>query len=343
MTRPARRRRGRSGLLLGLLAVLVLLWVGYWYAAHSIADAAIDRVTTAEIGGHVVDCGGRSLGGFPLRLDLRCVRATYAEPNRQLTAAIDGVSTTAPLYWPGYVEATIDGPLVVNAPALDLAVTSSWQQATGNAMAGLSGLKSIAATFLKPRVENSSGQPGWPIAAASADTATVTVEPGSAGSYTLFASANGLVLARKDGSRLPVIDGEARFSALDVGGALGMDPMQTILDWLRTGGTLEIERLKLTAAGNTTDVSGHLTISDTGVLTGNLDVRFTNLAALPDLAEAISPGSRDQAAQAAGVLAAFTIPVETEYGPARQTTLVIKDGLVAVGIIPVGQIPPIRF
>jgi hypothetical protein len=182
-----------------------------------------------------------------------------------------------------------------------------------------------------------------PLASATADKAAVAIEPGSAGSYVVSASTSGLALTWRDGTDFPEIDGEARITALDFGGSLGMDPVETILGWLRAGGTVKIDQLRLTTGGNTTDVRGRLTVSADGVVSGSLDLSFTDLAALPDLAETIRPGSREQAAQAVGMLAAFTIPVETDIGPARQTTLVIRDGLVAVGIIPVGQIPPIRF
>lgn len=343
MTRRTKPMRRRSRWLLGLLAVIVLLWIGYWYAAHSFADAAIERATTAGPGGAVVECDGRSLGGFPLRLDLSCGRVTYAEPELQLTAAVDGIATSAPLYWPGHVDAALGGPMVINAPPLDLALTTSWQAATGTVQAGLGGLQSVSASFARPSVENGGGTRHLPFTAAVAEQATAMVEPADDGAYTFAAAADGLELTLADGRAFPVIDGNAHITALDVGDNLGMAPQQTMRDWLRRGATVEIDRVKLATTDNTIDMSGRLSLSDGGLLSGNVDVRFTNLEALPDLIEAIRPGSRDQAAQAVGALAAFTIPVETEDGPARQTTLVIKDGLVAVGIIPIGQIPPIRF
>ena len=40
---------------------------------------------------------------------------------------------------------------------------------------------------------------------------------------------------------------------------------------------------------------------------------------------------------------ALTIPVSTPDGPARQTALIIRKGVVSIGIVPIGTIPPLKF
>ena len=84
--------------------------------------AAIDRVTMRPVAGGRFACAGQTLGGFPLRLDFGCARAAYGDgpqgTGERLSAALGGLQASAPLYWPGYVEATLTGPFVVNAPRL---------------------------------------------------------------------------------------------------------------------------------------------------------------------------------------------------------------------------------
>ena len=90
----------------------------------TLAENTIARLNAAPVNGKKIGCTEVVLDGFPLRLDFRCARGTYVEAGDRITAALGGVAATAPLYWPGYVEATLDAPLVVNAPELGVALTT---------------------------------------------------------------------------------------------------------------------------------------------------------------------------------------------------------------------------
>ncbi len=84
-------RRG-TGWLVGVIVLLGLLWVGYWYAAHYAAETAIARAGVRGVG-----CSGGDLTGFPLQLDLPCAKAIYASANNAATGAIAGFTTHAPI------------------------------------------------------------------------------------------------------------------------------------------------------------------------------------------------------------------------------------------------------
>ena len=86
-----------------------------------------------------------------------------------------------------------------------------------------------------------------------------------------------------------------------------------------------------------------MTLSPTGLLSGTLTVRLVGLEELPAIVDAIKPGTHDRVAQLVAAVSAFTKPVKTEQGDARETVLNIKDGAVMVGIIPVGKIPPLKL
>jgi hypothetical protein len=330
-------------LILGAAAVVALLWCGYWLAARTIAEAAIDRANAGPIAGHRVTCSGERLGGFPLRLDFRCARATYTADGDRVTAALGGIRGTAPLYRPGLVTATLDTPFVANVPTEGIALTGEWSSGTADAAFGFSGLRGLGARFVNLTIENNDSAATLPVNGANAASAAFSVSPAGGGSYRIAASGERLGVSLARGGTLPAIDLEARLTALDVGPSLGRDPGRTLIRWLRAGGTAEIEQLRIAATGAVLDAEGTLTLSSDGVISGALVLRFVNLEAFADLIVAIRPGSRERVTQALAALSAFTVPVETDAGPARQTALVITDGLVSVGIIPVGVIPAIRF
>lgn len=340
----AQRSGGRwLAILVGLVVVLVLLWLGAWYGAHTVAERTLARVTASHANGQQVTCTDPVLAGFPLRLDLSCSRSGYAGPANSVTAALGGLRATAPLYRPGTVDAQIDGPLTVNDPGRNVALTASWSAAHANASAWISGLTGAGATFARLKAENTGTIPNIPISAASADVASAAIAPVGGGSYSFVGSAKSLKLTRSDGSDLPVLDADATITALNVGAGLGTNPARTLAAWLKRGGSFKIDHVRLASAGAILSADGTMNVSKDGVLSGSVVLRFTNLDAFADLAEQIKPGSRDKATTGIQAITALSVPVQTEDGPARQTTVSVTNGLVWVGLVPVGVLPRVRL
>lgn len=340
-----RRRRGLTGWIVGLIVILALAWIGYWSGARYLAGIAVERATTAPVAGNHLGCAGRSFSGFPLRVNLDCRTVTLAAPTRSVNAELGGLSASAPLYRPGFAAATITSPLTINAPGDGLALTASWSLGEAEATASPSGLKSVQGTFLGLEIENAGVGSRLPVIAAAAAVVEAFAKPAGGGAYAFGARADRLQIVRRNGTALPEADIELSVRALDFGNSLGTDPRATILAWLRDGGTAEVERARIRTGGAVVDADGMLTISPNGMLSGSLALRFTNLDALAALIETLRPGSRDQIGPALVALTAMTVPVDTEDGPARQTTLTIIDGFVAIGIIPIPipRLPAIRF
>lgn len=338
-----RRRRGGLGLILGVIVVLGLGWLGYWYTAHYFAERAIARLNAGPVSGRKIACAEPNLAGFPLRLDFRCQRGTFATDGDRITAAIGGVDASAPLYWPGTVEAKLDAPFVVNAPDLGVALTTSWSAATAHASAGIGGLRGAGASFVSLKAENTGTMPGIPLKSATAETASASIAP-SGGSSILSGAAQRLVVTRTDGGAYPEIDADARVTAVGLG-SLGTDPARALLAWLRGNPTATIDRARIAMAGAIVSASGTLTVSPEGRLSGSILLRYNSIDALANLLETLKPGSRDRQEVQLGLqgLQMMSAPVNTEDGPASQTTISIRDGLVGVGIIPVGVIPALQF
>jgi hypothetical protein len=332
----AQRRGGRwLVLLIGLVVLIVVVWLGTWYGAHAVAERTLARMTGSHANGQQITCADAVLAGFPLRLDLTCSRGAYAGPAESVTAAIGGVRASAPLYVPGTAEAEIDGPLTVNDPSRNVALTASWSAARAKASAWIGGLTGAGATFASLKAVNTGAIPNIPIAAASADTASAAIEPAGGGSFAFVGDAKNLVLTRSDGSALPALDADARITALNVGAGLGTDPARTLRSWLKRGGAFKIDNVRLAADGAVLSGNGTMNVAKDGSLSGSVVLRFTNLDALVNLADQIAPGHHDKAMTAVQAITALSVPVDTPDGPARQTTLSIINGMPIVGIVPV--------
>jgi hypothetical protein len=339
------RRGGGFGWIVGLIVFLGLVWIGYWYAAHYAANRVLARIAAGPVHGRTIGCSGAALSGFPLRLDLHCDRGTYAEGGDRIAASLGGLHATAPLYWPGYVESAIDAPLLVNAPALGLALTTTWTSGAASVTAGLGGLRGAGASFLKLDAENADPSVHLPLKSVTADAASGSIEPAGSGNYTVMGSTQALQVVSTTHGSLPVIDGSARLTLEGVGSSLGSDPAQTLRDWLRAGGKADIERARLAIGGAILGANGTISLSRDGRINGSILLRFNSIDALAGLVETLKPGTRDKYSIAFAGLNAMSAPVQTPDGPARQTTLRLTDGLIWLGVIPlpIDPIPPIRF
>jgi hypothetical protein len=331
----AKRRGGRTtGLLVALVVVVVALWLGYWYAAHAVAERELARLTGARANGQEITCSDAVLSGFPLRLDLSCARGGYSGPAESVTAALGSLRASAPLYLPGTVAAQIDGPLTVNDPARNVALTASWSAGSGTASAWIGGITGASATFADLKAENAGAAANLPISAVSADAANAGVKPAGGGAFTFSGAARNLKITRTEGGDLPPLDADATVTALNVGAGLGTDPARTLVAWLKRGGSFRIDNVRLAANGAVLAANGTLAVSKDGVLSGSLVLRFTNLDAFVNLIDQIKPGEHDKATTAMTAVKALSVPVDTPDGPAQQTTLSIINGIPIVGIVP---------
>jgi hypothetical protein len=343
--KPATRRRprlSRRTVLVGVVILLAMLWVIYWYGAGQIGAAALDRAAAAAAArGYTAECDDVAGGGFPFSIDLSCSRARFAGGGVQ--AAVDGFSATTPLYRPWTVRSTADGPLAISLPAGGSDITASWQRAETTIDAGIGGLSGIATRLEGLQLDLPAGTKALPFDSLDLARGEFTVTPASGNDYQASAVAHGIALKSESGRDVPHIDLDANLSFLGFGASLGLDPHRAVRAWIAAGGNLRIDQLTLVADAISANASGPLTLSADGKLSGDVDVTVTGIEALPDLVESFRPEARDQVEQIVAAVIAFTRPAKTPTGPARQMTLLVRESVVSIGILPIGVIPTLAF
>jgi hypothetical protein len=344
MARYGRRRRWPA-YLVGIVVLAGLAFAGYWYATLSLFQAAVARATSAPVAGASIACADSLWSGPGLVVDFRCQKASVADARQRYAAALPGVWASAPLLRPGYVNATLDSPLTLNVQPLGLALTASWASASTAATAWLDGLTGGSADVTRLRVESGgSNAAAFGVSAASAEHASTALAAAGQGSYRVSVDADNVGISRTDGTALPELD--LNGDALAVGvGPLGTDPAAAVLRWLRAGGTLKVENLRLAMAGAIVTASGELTLSREGRLNGSLLLAYNSIQNLGNLVEVFRPGSREKYAPALQALNAFTRAVNGPDGQLRQTSLTFTEGAIWLAILPlpIDPIPPLRF
>lgn len=137
--RPRQRRRRWPILMpLAIVIVLAIAWFWVWYYTASIADRTmagwIEREAAA---GRIYSCGTQSIGGFPLGLTVRCANAAARIKNTvpPYDVKAGDVSFSAEVYRPTRLIGDIVGPLSLAEAGHPPTFAANWTRA----QIGLSG------------------------------------------------------------------------------------------------------------------------------------------------------------------------------------------------------------
>ncbi len=126
---PARRRRWPLFLPLGLVAGLVVAWCGFWYFAAGKAQQMLDGWRVREAAsGRVHTCASQEVGGFPFRLEVRCVGPTTELRSNQppLVLKAKELLAAVQVYDPTLLITEFSGPLTIAEPGRSPGYFANW-------------------------------------------------------------------------------------------------------------------------------------------------------------------------------------------------------------------------
>jgi hypothetical protein len=122
---PIRRRRLWPVFIMPVLVVvLAAAWTAFWFFAASQVDANVDAWRAREAAsGRIYDCGKRSVGGFPFRLEVRCSGVSVALQSQTagqavtqtpITAKLGEILVVAQVYDPKLLIAEFTAPAILS-------------------------------------------------------------------------------------------------------------------------------------------------------------------------------------------------------------------------------------
>lgn len=122
----------RMRLMAASLIALVVsgsAWSGTWlYAAHKAEVTIASWIDWEAKSGRVYDCGSRKVGGFPLRIEIRCAdpKATLAFGQSTFVANAKELHAVASLLQPGTVTTEFTGPLSIAERGQSSTYLANW-------------------------------------------------------------------------------------------------------------------------------------------------------------------------------------------------------------------------
>jgi len=154
------RRRRWPLLLVVLLIVAGGLWAGGWYYGAGVAERTIEGWKIREArAGCVYTCASQGVGGFPFGIEVRCAdAAAELQSNRPpLSLKANDMVVTAQLWQPTVLTTEFTGPLTVAEPGQSPFATATWTHAQTQVQGLPTSPETVALRLQQPVVERTGG------------------------------------------------------------------------------------------------------------------------------------------------------------------------------------------
>jgi len=318
-----------------ILAVLIAaagaIWFGVWTIIAGRIDGAVATgLADAADQGFSLSCDSQEIAGFPLRFDVICGKIGATDTASGLHAAMAGLRTATPVYWPWQSRAHLAAPLRLTGGPLPAPVDVTWSKAAINLDTATPVPERIA--FAAEDLQAAFGEIAITAASTQAEASPTADRLGAAVSLTAAASR---LLWQGRQTNAADIMAKARIDA----------PPEELLrgqfDPRRSGLSVRDLTVRLAADNAIVHIYGPVRFDRSGVLSGDLVLKVTGAESLPGLIASLPAAVQPAANAFFGGLIALAAPARLEGRQARALNVRIEGGVVRMGPLAVAHIPPL--
>jgi hypothetical protein len=363
------RRSGRGKFIALLLIVLCLIagWTGLWFYAAKVAQETMAGWRAREAkAGRIHTCASESLGGFPFRIEFTCGTSASEfrslNPPMQLTMA--DIHAAVQIYDPTLLIAEINGPLTIGDRGAAPSFSANWNLAQASLRGTPSAPERLAVVLDKPVLNRLGAGIPAPVAQAARMEFHGRIAEGSARDNPVIET-----VIRLNDAALPFWSAlaEAPVTSETTAVLRGLKDFSPkpwaarFREIQADNGSIEITQMRATQGEALAVGSGTLKLNAAGRVEGRLQltvvglegflkkIGIENAAPVDRLAgtlDRLLPGlgavARSQAG--AGIAAGVNLigePTTLEGRKAVSVPLRFVDGVMMLGPIQVGQVPPL--
>lgn len=354
-----------------LIVALAGLWSGLWYYGAGVAERTIEGWKAREAqSGRTYTCASQEIGGFPFGINIRCAEAAAELTSMRPALAVksNGLLISASVLQPTVLRSEVIGPVTVAEPGHAPHIAARWRHAQTQLQGLPTSPEKITIALQEPVVEVVPGQDLFKASRVDVTgrmlSGTVRDNPVIEVTLKLAAAAapywHSAAATPTDADMVFVLRGLKDFAP---------KPWPARFRELQAAnGRIEVTSARVQQGDTIAVADGVLGLSPSGRLDGRLRLTVANLEKiLPALGldrllaqqaqpnrlnEAIGaldrlvPGLGNVARQNAGpaIVAGIAMmgqPTELEGRRAVILPLRFKDGMVTLGALPVGLVPPL--
>lgn len=333
----------------GSIAIVVAALAGAWFFVASqvgtIVEREIEALNTPE---QTVVCAGQDVVGFPFRMGLKCERVEFASPATGLTVETGTLRTAAQVYAPRHQIIELQSPVQITSPQ-SLPTKIDWESARSSIR--IDSTNALQRFVLE--LANISASTALPDAPAqsliSLDKLFAVTEPyamqsdGQQDDLRIFLQ--GDAIAPSGISILPLnFQGTL---ALNDGAQLLTEPEQWLSNAPNLRNPIQLDAITLQSGPTIIELSGQLNISRDGLLNGTLRLAGQELEeGLQALQDGIDPRAAKLKQSVDNIVPTILALAQPDAdNPAIRSAppIIIRDGRVILGLLPMGNIPPIAM
>lgn len=365
-TVAARPRRWPLFLIFGLAIGFVLAWTGLWFYVAGQAKAEMNTWRERERqAGRQQDCASLAVGGYPFRVEVRCVGASFElEGSPPINLRMPSVLTAVQVYDPKHLIAEFASPLDISQPRGDGNYAVTWNIGRAS-VRGLPARPERGSLVLNSVAVRDAGalDDDFVFKAAHVELHGRQA-PGSRADNQAVETA----LQLKNAVAAKIHPAMARPFDADVTSVLrGITDLSAtpwpdqLREWQARNGEIEITRARIQQDDVIAEGNGTLRLTERGGLDGTLDVTVVGIetilqrfdlerllsegqvGATIDALDRLIPGLGGLARQTAGPGIAAALGRRTVLDGKAATSLPVRfvDGAVFLGPFQVGVVPPL--
>jgi hypothetical protein len=338
-----RRRNRRYVTLVVLVFVAAAAWAAFWkYAEGAARDNLASWKAREAEAGRVYDCGAQTTGGFPFRFEIVCDGASavirgVASPVEIKTS---NIHIATQVYQPNLLITEVTGPLTIGEPGRPPLFTADWKLAQSSVRGTPHDPQRLSVVIDAPSVKQAGVGPL--LFAADRLEFHARMLEGSAQANPVIE-----VVARTVKVSTPVA-GPAAATPVNLEidavlrglGSLKPEPLpQRLREFTQAGGKIEVRKVRLERGDTLAVGSGELTLNRQGRLEGRLNTTVAGAEALiNDIAAANQKKLGFSISIGSGLLGGDR---KLDGRPAMSLPLRVNDGLIYLGPLKLGEIPPL--
>ena len=318
-----------------ILAVLCVAAGALWYAVWTHIAGRIDNIVANTIAdatgqGIALSCKDQEIGGFPLRFDVICGKVDAADAASGIQAAMAGLRTATPVYWPWQSSANLASPLRLAGGSLPAPVNVTWSAA---------GISVDVATPVPDRIAVSASN----MQAAFGEFAVLAL---NAQAETRPAPDRlGVTLALSTTASRLLWQGR-KTDAADITANARIDAppdavMNGTFDPRRTGLSVHELTIRLQTEGALIQIAGPVRFDTSGMMSAKLDVHVAGAETLPAYFMTLPAPAQPAANAFVGGMLALGVPASLDGRDAKALALRIDGGVVRMGPVALAHIPPL--
>jgi hypothetical protein len=365
-----RRRLWPVFLPLALVVVLALGWSVFWFVAAGAAETRIAGWREREANsGRVYNCQRQTVGGFPFRIEVRCVDPSIELHRNEPPVALKAsdLVVVSQIYQPMLLISELTGPMTIAEPGQSPSYIANWALGQSSVRGTPAAPERASIVFDRPTVNRVGGNAQATVMKADRIEVHGRIAEGSVTGDPVIE----LVL-RLTGAAAPElhsftrqpIDSEITAKLYGLADFKPKPWSVRFQEIQARGGKIEITRARVRQGEAIAASAGTLGLTTRGGLDGQIQVTILGLESIVrslDLDRAMSQGNVGSAINALdrlipglgqvarqnaapGILAALRgigRPGTLDDKPATTLPLRFNDGQILLGPFPVGRVPPL--